>query len=188
MTSLEGSGFELNPNIDLRSTAGLGADYEASTVAYKLYEKGAVPNDEILLKDLAQVLEAYEATLSRPTPSASLHSVLAAFSESLSTSGLRFGTKHDETVRSFLASLITKPLVILTGLSGSGKTQMLAERMAAGVAAGVYQVEHMAAVTFTRKAASELRGRFHLALERELVMACAASPARGGIEDEPQYG
>ena len=46
---------------------------------------------------------------------------------------------------------------------------MLAERMAAGVAAGVYQIEHMAAVTFTRKAASELRGRFHLALESELA-------------------
>jgi ATP-dependent helicase/nuclease subunit A len=45
---------------------------------------------------------------------------------------------------------------------------MLAERMAAGVAAGVYDVEHMAAVTFTRKAASELRGRFHLALENQL--------------------
>ncbi|MBA2305388.1 MAG: UvrD-helicase domain-containing protein [Acidobacteria bacterium] len=50
--------------------------------------------------------------------------------------------------------------------AGSGKTQMLAERMAAGVAAGVYQVEQIAAVTFTRKAASELRGRFHLALEK----------------------
>ena len=45
---------------------------------------------------------------------------------------------------------------------------MLAERMAAGVAEGLYQVEHMAAVTFTRKAAAELRGRFHLALERAL--------------------
>lgn len=49
--------------------------------------------------------------------------------------------------------------------AGSGKTQMLAERMAAGVASGTYRVEEMAAVTFTRKAASELRGRFHLALE-----------------------
>ena len=47
---------------------------------------------------------------------------------------------------------------------------MLAERMAAGVAAGVYQIEHMAAVTFTRKAASELRGRFHLALEKRLAV------------------
>jgi hypothetical protein len=36
---------------------------------------------------------------------------------------------------------------------------MLAERMAAGVASGAYQIEHLAAVTFTRKAASELRGR-----------------------------
>jgi ATP-dependent helicase/nuclease subunit A len=52
--------------------------------------------------------------------------------------------------------------------AGSGKTQMLAERMAAGVAAGVYDVGHIAAVTFTRKAASELRGRFHLALENQL--------------------
>src|SRR5215210_3544293 len=64
--------------------------------------------------------------------------------------------------------------------AGSGKTQMLAERMAAGVAAGVYQIEHMAAVTFTRKAASELRGRFHLALEKQLsklVRGVAESPA-----------
>jgi ATP-dependent helicase/nuclease subunit A len=46
---------------------------------------------------------------------------------------------------------------------------MLAERMAAGVASGVYDIAHMAAVTFTRKAASELRGRFHLALENRLT-------------------
>lgn len=61
--------------------------------------------------------------------------------------------------------------ILLEAGAGSGKTQMLAERMAAGVATGVYNVEHMAAVTFTRKAASELRGRFHLALEGELSKA-----------------
>jgi ATP-dependent helicase/nuclease subunit A len=65
--------------------------------------------------------------------------------------------------------------ILVEAGAGSGKTQMLAERMAAGMAAGVYKVEHMAAVTFTRKAASELRGRFHLALEGELVRAYAAS-------------
>src|SRR3954451_14281486 len=58
--------------------------------------------------------------------------------------------------------------ILVEAGAGSGKTQMLAARMAAGVAAGVYQVGHMAAVTFTRKAASELRGRFHLALESRL--------------------
>src|SRR6187401_170713 len=66
--------------------------------------------------------------------------------------------------------------ILVEAGAGSGKTQMLAERMAAGVADGVYQVEHLAAVTFTRKAASELRGRFHLALEKEL--GDAKEPAR----------
>ena len=50
--------------------------------------------------------------------------------------------------------------------AGSGKTQSLATRMAAGVLSGQYRVEHMAAVTFTRKAAAELRGRFQQVLEK----------------------
>jgi ATP-dependent helicase/nuclease subunit A len=53
--------------------------------------------------------------------------------------------------------------------AGSGKTHSLARRMAAGIATGAYQIEHMAAVTFTRKAAAELRGRFQLALEERLT-------------------
>ena len=52
--------------------------------------------------------------------------------------------------------------------AGSGKTQSLASRMAAGVLSGKYRVEHMAAVTFTRKAAAELRGRFQQVLEDRL--------------------
>ena len=63
--------------------------------------------------------------------------------------------------------------ILVEAGAGSGKTQMLAERMAAGVAEGDYVVEQMAAVTFTRKAASELRGRFHLALEARLQKARA---------------
>src|SRR5450755_4379052 len=74
--------------------------------------------------------------------------------------------------------------VLLEAGAGSGKTQMLAERMAAGVAAGVYHVEHMAAVTFTRKAASELRGRFHLALEGALSKERALPPSDGVAHPE----
>jgi ATP-dependent helicase/nuclease subunit A len=69
--------------------------------------------------------------------------------------------------RRFIREDLLTNILVEAG-AGSGKTQMLAERMAAGVAAGAYQIEHMAAVTFTRKAASELRGRFHLALEDKL--------------------
>src|SRR6187401_3601460 len=83
----------------------------------------------------------------------------------------------DSVSRGLIRKQLLENILVEAG-AGSGKTQMLAERMAAGVAADVYQVENMAAVTFTRKAASELRGRFHLALERELVMACAASPGK----------
>src|SRR4026208_259586 len=64
--------------------------------------------------------------------------------------------------------------ILVEAGAGSGKTQMLAERMAAGIASGAYKVEHLAAGTLTRKAASELRGRFHLALERRLTDLCSA--------------
>src|SRR6187399_2822256 len=74
----------------------------------------------------------------------------------------------DQASRDVIRGALDINILVEAG-AGSGKTQMLAERMAAGIAAGVYQVEHLAAVTFTRKAASELRGRFHIALEAELA-------------------
>ncbi len=72
--------------------------------------------------------------------------------------------------------------ILVEAGAGSGKTQMLAERMAAGIAEGVYGIDQMAAVTFTRKAASELRGRFHLALESRLVAARPAEARRAEAE------
>ena len=80
----------------------------------------------------------------------------------------------DRESRRIIREELRQNILVEAG-AGSGKTQLLAERMAAGVGAGVYQIEHMAAVTFTRKAASELRGRFHLALEGELARACTTS-------------
>jgi ATP-dependent helicase/nuclease subunit A len=50
--------------------------------------------------------------------------------------------------------------------AGSGKTDSLAKRMVETVARGVCPVEEIAAVTFTKKAASELRGRFRAELEK----------------------
>jgi ATP-dependent helicase/nuclease subunit A len=76
----------------------------------------------------------------------------------------------DEESRRQIQQELLSNILVEAG-AGSGKTQMLADRMAAGVAAGVYPLDQIAAVTFTRKAASELRGRFHLALEKELENA-----------------
>ena len=73
----------------------------------------------------------------------------------------------DDAFRERIVTKLTTSLIVEAG-AGSGKTHLMVRRMAAGIAEGVYQVEHMAAVTFTRKAAAELRGRFQAALEGEL--------------------
>ncbi len=53
--------------------------------------------------------------------------------------------------------------------AGSGKTKSLVDRMIALIATGRATIQTMAAVTFTRKAAAQLRGRFQVALERSLA-------------------
>jgi len=52
--------------------------------------------------------------------------------------------------------------------AGSGKTKALTDRMVALVAEGRAEVDELAAITFTRKAAAELRERFQDALESRL--------------------
>ncbi|MBE3097699.1 MAG: UvrD-helicase domain-containing protein [Planctomycetes bacterium] len=73
----------------------------------------------------------------------------------------------DQAARDLITSRLDLNLLVEAG-AGSGKTHSLASRMTAGIAAGRYKVEEMAAVTFTRKAAAELRGCFQLALEERL--------------------
>ncbi len=55
---------------------------------------------------------------------ADLAEAASSFSSALRRSFVSFGANHEELVASFIASIATKPLVILTGLSGSGKTQI----------------------------------------------------------------
>lgn len=63
VSDLGAQGFKLDDHIDLRCESGLGVDYEASTVAYKLYEKGSVPVDEEILDDVEALLAAYDRYL-----------------------------------------------------------------------------------------------------------------------------
>ena len=74
----------------------------------------------------------------------------------------------DQAARDLICERLDINVLVEAG-AGSGKTECLAQRMAAGVLEGRYTVESMAAVTFTRKAAAELRGRFQLTLERGLA-------------------
>src|SRR5688572_28611488 len=53
-----------------------------------------------------------------------LKAVVEDFARALLESNVSFGKSHLDLVRAFVASLAAKPFVILTGLSGSGKTQI----------------------------------------------------------------
>ena len=52
--------------------------------------------------------------------------------------------------------------------AGSGKTMSLVNRMLSLIGSGRATVERMAAVTFTRKAAAEMKARFQISLEKAL--------------------
>ena len=134
-TSLLRHGFHLDDAIRLRADKGLGSRYEASTIAYKLYETANLPSGSAILDDLEALLEVYDQYMSSkgsqeaPEPNLlgsgnDLDAVRLNFATALRECYISFGKRHDEIAQAFIASLATKRFVILTGLSGSGKTQI----------------------------------------------------------------
>ncbi|MYK69102.1 MAG: AAA family ATPase [Gammaproteobacteria bacterium] len=83
----------------------------------------------------------------------------------------------DEDQRQRVRTELRTSFLVEAG-AGSGKTTLLVERMVALVESGETEVARIAAVTFTRKAAAELRERFQVALERRYREA-RPDPAEG---------
>jgi ATP-dependent helicase/nuclease subunit A len=78
----------------------------------------------------------------------------------------------DHAARERIRTDLSANLLVEAG-AGAGKTTAMVGRMVALVRSGRADVAQIAAVTFTRKAAAELRERFQTALERELRDAVA---------------
>lgn len=118
---------------DIRLGSGtLARDYEASTIVHKFYKQGGVPGDSELLQDLDAALDLSDADIDRGVAPAESHGgfhalpeVMAAFRGAVDASGLLIPGGHGDRVTAFISALVTKPFVILSGMSGSGKTQLV---------------------------------------------------------------
>lgn len=82
----------------------------------------------------------------------------------------------DQMARESIASVLDRTFMVEAG-AGSGKTTSLVGRMIALIESGSTTTGQIAAITFTRKAANELKSRFRLELERRIYTA--AEPQRG---------
>ncbi|AIQ56187.1 UvrD-helicase domain-containing protein [Paenibacillus borealis] len=76
----------------------------------------------------------------------------------------------DRAARERIAEILDRTLMVEAG-AGSGKTTSLVGRMIALIESGNAMAEQIAAITFTRKAADELKSRFRLELERRIRKA-----------------
>jgi hypothetical protein len=135
---LQGRTFQLDDGIDLRSE-GLGADYQDSTIAYKLYESGSVPADEDVVADLETLLMAYASVLdsaNKPEPQAPMPptpsqgestpdfdrpSALQELVQAIEAAGFTF---EPWQIAAYVTALRTKPFVILAGVTGTGKSKL----------------------------------------------------------------
>lgn len=93
-----------------------------SSFVYKSYEVNEINNEEEIDNDLNNLINIYLSIKTpEPNPMPIKNFQYQAFSQSALSSGLFF---EDKITLRFAASVLTKPFVILTGLSGSGKTKL----------------------------------------------------------------
>jgi 5-methylcytosine-specific restriction enzyme B len=94
-----------------------------SSMISKIYDINALPSVEELENDLNQIIEKYKKVLDVPLNKGTISDPFSilSFTEKLNNSGLVFS---NILITRFISSLLAKPFVILTGLSGSGKTKL----------------------------------------------------------------
>jgi 5-methylcytosine-specific restriction protein B len=111
--------FELVENLPVDFSGGLlGAD------AVEAIRRSALDRGLGYLAPAEGTLFERDRTSPIDSSPSGLDEICFAFSQELANSNLQFGTDHDALVRAFVVSLATKRLLLLTGLSGSGKTRI----------------------------------------------------------------
>ena len=94
--------------------------------------------------------------------------------------------KKDAVTRLRICEELDKNFMV-EAAAGTGKTTSIVNRMVSLVADGTCKIEHLAAVTFTRIAAAELRERFQLALRRRAAEHRDETPDEQAIRERLLY-
>jgi len=126
-------------DIDLISTTPLGKSYEHPNISAKYYSADNFPDEPTLKKDLLSLLGKYrkakntwdsiKKTMTEKEPGMT-PAIEEGFSISFSVKKFRSAVLQanlqfsESLIVRFSSSLASKPFVILTGLSGSGKTKL----------------------------------------------------------------
>ncbi len=100
-------------------------DRYGDSLVFKIYDRDDLPNEKIIDNDLDKILELYQSmsffATPSPEPEDTVHFEASLFFNALRAAGLNYSPT---LITRFCAALLTKPFVILTGLSGSGKTKL----------------------------------------------------------------
>jgi hypothetical protein len=119
------SGFNLDSEIDLRTEGTLGRDYEAAAIAYKLYERGSIPNDDDISRDIDALLIVYTRLIDHqenvPTPPIDVRPLPVAPPYTMENALSDLFLDRPE-LDELLALWRTKKNIILQGAPGVGKT------------------------------------------------------------------
>lgn len=98
-------------------------DRYGTSYVFKVYEANNLPSNNILDSDLNRLLEFYsdKSKIIKKIYNNESQFDILILSKYIQFSGLSYSNQF---ITRFSASLLTKPFVILTGLSGSGKTKL----------------------------------------------------------------
>lgn len=131
---LSQQGFQLDNHLDLRTSAPWGKWYQDATIAYKFYERGAIPADAQIVSDLEHLVKAYSHCVDRrpPEPQPGIYGdrtpekfnrqqALGNLIDAIGNSGFIF---EPWQIAAYVTALRTKPFVILAGISGTGKSKL----------------------------------------------------------------
>ena len=139
LQSLKQIGFVMDQGIDLHTERGPARDYKASVITYKLYRRGALPNDVELLNDLKLLLQAYDQYLEQqyfrepeapppsgivPGPPQPNFQIATAIHEVIAYIADRGFIYEPWQIAQYITAVRTKPFVILAGITGTGKSKL----------------------------------------------------------------